>query len=367
MAAPAHGWRAPARNPDPAFWSGRRVLVTGHTGFKGSWLCLWLQQLGAEVTGYALDPTTTPSVFRDARVADGMRSERGDVRDRDALRAIVADVSPEIVLHLAAQSLVRRSYDDPLETYETNVLGALHVLDAVRAAAGVTGLVVVTSDKCYENKEWYWGYREGEELGGLDPYSSSKACVEILTRSLRHAYFAADGATAVATARAGNVIGGGDWSSDRLLPDIMRALVAGSPPEIRSPAATRPWQHVLEPLSGYLALAEELARGHECAEAWNFGPDEEDAMPVSWIVERVSALWGDASDWRRQEGEHPYESTFLKLDASKARARLGWRPRLGLAAALEWLVEWYRAHARGEDVRAVAERQIRDYSAMQAG
>lgn len=351
--------------PDSSFWAGKRVLVTGHTGFKGSWLSMWLQLMGADVTGYALAPPSDPSIFVDARVATGMHSLIRDVRHLEGLRAAVGEHRPEVVFHLAAQSLVRRSYADPVETFTTNVLGAVNLLEAIRLDPTPRAVVIVTSDKCYENREWYWGYREDERLGGHDPYSSSKACVEIVTRSLRDSFFPASSGVAIASARAGNVIGGGDWSADRLMPDVVRALREGRPPDIRSPRATRPWQHVLEPLSGYLVLAEHLwAEGEAFSEAWNFGPDDRDAKPVSWIVERVVDLWGAPGGWDLQRGDHPYESTYLKLDASKAHARLGWSPRLGIDRALEWLVEWYRAHDAGLDVRAVAEEQIRRYSEL---
>jgi CDP-glucose 4,6-dehydratase len=358
--------RTPAENgevtPDPAFWRGKRVLVTGHTGFKGPWLCLWLRLLGADVRGYALEPPTDPNLFEQARVADDVDSEIGDVRNAERLREAVVTYEPDIVLHLAAQSLVRRSYDDPIETISTNVLGTAHLLNAVRCVASVAAVVVVTSDKCYENREWPWAYREDEMLGGHDPYSASKAASELVARCFRLSFLAEAGVP-VATARAGNVIGGGDWSDDRLVPDIVRALLRDERPEIRSPSATRPWQHVLEPLSGYLALAERLATdGQEFAEAWNFGPPDDDAKPVSWIVETVERLWGGPSGWDPQPGEHPYESTFLKLDASKAKARLGWRPRLRIADALEWVVEWSLGYRDGADLRALTEAQIRRYA-----
>ncbi len=356
---------ASSESPDPGFWAGRKVLVTGHSGFKGSWLSIWLQLMGAEITGYALDPPTEPSIFVDARVATGMDSVMGDVRQLEALVALISEVRPEVVFHLAAQSLVRQSYAEPVSTLSTNVMGAVNLLEAIRLDPTPRAVVVITSDKCYENREWYWGYREDERLGGHDPYSASKACVEIVTRSLRQSFFPVGSDVAIASARAGNVIGGGDWSEDRLVPDVIRALREGRDPDVRSPQATRPWQHVLEPLSGYLALAERLCKeGDRYAEAWNFGPDDRDAKPVSWIVERISALWGASGTWDLQPGDHPHESTYLKLDASKAHARLGWRPRLGVERALEWLVEWYRAHDAGLDVRAVAEAQIHRYSEL---
>jgi CDP-glucose 4,6-dehydratase len=349
-------------SPDPAFWEGKRVLVTGHTGFKGSWLSIWLSLLRADVRGYALDPPTTPSLFELAQVADCIRSGHGDVRDLDALRRVVAEQEPEIVIHLAAQSVVRTSYEDPLLTLQTNVLGVANMLEALRRTPSPSAVVVITSDKCYENREWYWAYREDETLGGHDPYSASKACAEIVARSFRLSYLA-DLGVPIATTRAGNVIGGGDWTADQLVPDIVRALLRDEQPEIRSPSATRPWQHVLEPLSGYLALAERLTlEGSAFAEAWNFGPPDDDAKPVSWMVETIGRLWGGNAGWVQQAGEHPYESTYLKLDASKARARLGWRPRLSVERALEWVVEWYHGYRDGADLHALTEAQIARYS-----
>ena len=345
-------------------WTGRRVLLTGHTGFKGAWLGLWLRRLGAEVTGFALAPPTEPSLFDLTDGAPVDHSIVADLRDAEAVAQAVADHRPEVVFHLAAQALVRPSYDDPVETYATNVLGTVHLLEAIRQTPGVRAVVVVTSDKCYENREWLWPYRESEALGGHDPYSSSKGCAELVTAAYRNSFFAPLGpeAPAVASARAGNVFGGGDWGKDRLLPDIVRGVLAGETIHIRSPHAVRPWQHVLEPLAGYLTLAEALLDdGPAHAEAWNFGPADDDARPVGWIVGRMAELWGPEMQWRQDEGTHPHEAQLLKLDASKARTQLGWSPRLPLAEALEWFVDWTRAYRAGDDVRGLCERQIVDY------
>lgn len=351
----------------PGFWRGKRVFLTGHTGFKGSWLALWLQSLGAEVAGYALAPATQPSLFELAGVAKGMRSTLGDVRDLEALRRAVTEFRPEIVLHLAAQSLVRQSYAQPVETYATNVMGTVHLLEAVRCCDSVRAAIVVTSDKCYENREWPWSYRENEPMGGRDPYSSSKGCAELATAAWRASFFGPGGhAAAVASVRAGNVIGGGDWAADRLIPDIMRAAVAGAPVAIRNPDSIRPWQHVLEPLAGYLILAERLfEHGAEFAEGWNFGPRDEDCRPVSWIVERLAREWGDGLRWKADSGERPHEAHFLKLDSSKAIARLGWAPRWDLATALDSIVRWHKAHHAGADMRAVVLGQVNDYMPTQ--
>ena len=330
----------------PGFWKGRRVFVTGHTGFKGSWLALWLQRHGAEVTGYALAPDTAPNLFTVANVASGMRSILADVRNLDALRSAMMKSRPEIVLHLAAQALVRESYETPVETYATNVMGRVNLLEAVRAAKSVRAVVVVTSDKCYENREWPWAYRENEPLGGRDPYSSSKACAELVTSAYRHSFFRGADAPRVASARAGNVIGGGDWAKDRLVPDLLRAFEEGQPAVIRNPLAIRPWQHVLEPLAGYLALAERLAEEPEgFDDGWNFGPYDADVRPVRWIADELVAQWGDGASWAQDPGEHPHEAMTLKLDSTRARTLLGWRPRLTLANALEWIVEWHKQFA----------------------
>ena len=349
------------------FWAGKRVLVTGHTGFKGGWLALWLASMGARVMGYALAPSTQPSLWQYSEGYSGLSSTIADVRDLATLTETVKTFRPEIVFHLAAQALVRASYEDPVGTYSANVMGTVHVLEAVRHTPGVRAVVVVTSDKCYENREWVWGYRESEPMGGRDPYSNSKGCAELVTAAYRSSYFSAAGSAAVASARAGNVIGGGDWAADRIVPDIVRAAIAGDPVRIRNPNATRPWQHVLEPLSGYLQLAESLCNAPaEHSEGWNFGPTDEDAVPVGQIVSTVSRLWGPAARWVADKGPHPHEAHFLKLDSSKARSRLGWRPRLGLASALEWTVEWYKTQAQGGDARALTLAQIERYMDLTA-
>ncbi|WP_342120259.1 CDP-glucose 4,6-dehydratase [Pseudoduganella sp. OTU4001] len=351
---------------NPAFWHGKRVFLTGHTGFKGSWLSLWLQSLGAQVTGYALAPASQPSLFETAGVAAGMRHLEGDVRDAAALQAALQAAQPEIVIHMAAQALVRYSYAHPVETYATNVMGLVNLFEAVRATPGIKAVVNVTSDKCYENREWPWGYRENEALGGYDPYSNSKACAELVTSAYRNSFFNpaayAQHGVALGSGRAGNVIGGGDWAEDRLIPDMMRAIARGAPVHIRSPHAIRPWQHVLEPLSGYLALAEALYQGHgDFAEGFNFGPPDTDARPVEWIVSRLCAQWGDGARWELDRAPQPHEATYLKLDCSKARARLGWSPRWTLAHTIDRIVAWHQAHARGADMRAVTLAQIGDY------
>jgi len=349
---------------DPGFWAGRRVLVTGHTGFKGSWLCQWLHAMGADVTGFALDPPTTPSLFELAGVARLLaRDQRGDVRDAAALAEVVRQARPDVVLHLAAQPLVRESYLRPVETYATNVMGTVHLLDALRQSTGVRAVVNVTTDKCYENREWPWGYRETEPMGGYDPYSSSKGCAELVTAAWRRSFFPTERygehGVALASARAGNVIGGGDWAADRLIPDCLRGLGAGEQILIRSPGAIRPWQHVLEPLSGYLVLAQRLyCEGPRFADAWNFGPTDEDARPVAWIVEELCRLWGGKAGFRVEAGDALHEAHYLKLDISKARTLLGWQPRWELRRALHSIVDWTKALQAGGEAAALCRAQI---------
>ena len=353
---------------DESFWRGRRVFLTGHTGFKGSWLSIWLGELGAEVYGYALDPPTDPSLFQLAKLDSRIGSTIGDIRDRESLRKALCAVRPEIVVHMAAQPLVRLSYEDPLLTYETNVMGTANLFEAVRGCDSVRAVVIITTDKCYENREWPWGYRENEALGGYDPYSSSKACAELVAASYRSSFFnpkeyGKSHNVAVATARAGNVIGGGDWAKDRLVPDVVKAIGEGRKVSIRSPEAIRPWQHVLEPLSGYLSLAEALCEeGSAYAEAWNFGPYDHDSRPVKWIVERLCSYWPGSAGFEIDKGPKPHEAACLKLDCSKALFRLGWKPVWSLETALRKIVEWNLAFSRDEDMYGVSARQIEEYS-----
>lgn len=352
---------------NPAFWQGKRVFLTGHTGFKGSWLSLWLQSLGADVTGYALNPPTSPSLFEVAKVADGMKSVIGDIRDISALEKAMQDATPDIVIHMAAQPLVRYSYINPVETYATNVMGTVHLFEAVRKIKTVKAVVNITTDKCYENREWEWGYRENEAMGGYDPYSNSKGCAELVTSAYRSSFFNPADYTkhgvALASVRAGNVIGGGDWAQDRLIPDIVAAFSEGRPVEIRNPNAVRPWQHVLEPLRGYLTLAERLYEGRvEFAEGWNFGPNDTDAKPVGWIVKELAEKWDGDVSWSVDQGEHPHEATYLKLDISKAKIHLNWSPKLDLTSALDMIVDWVRSYNNKGDMRQMTLAQIKQYS-----
>lgn len=346
----------------PDFWVGRRVFLTGHTGFKGGWLALWLRQLGAEVHGFSLSPPTLPNLFTVAQVGECMTSSViGDIRESSVLASALRNAQPEVVFHLAAQPLVRQSYSDPVETFGTNVMGTVHLLEAVRAVPSVRTVVVVTTDKCYENREWLWGYRENDSMGGRDPYSSSKACAELATAAYRSS-FLDDAGVAVASVRAGNVIGGGDWAVDRLVPDILRAFEAGRAVHVRHPGAVRPWQHVLEPLSGYLSLAERMhAKAGSFAEAWNFGPHDNDVRPVEWIVESLAKIWGEGACWTFDESSHPHESNLLKLDISKACGRLGWHPRWTLQTALQRTVEWHRAWRAGAAMNQICKQQIEGY------
>ena len=347
------------------FWRGKRVLITGHTGFKGGWLALWLKALGAEVSGYALAPDTSPGFFEAARLRSaGIKHRLGDIRDLADLRGAFQEDRPEVVFHLAAQSLVRRSYTEPVETYATNVMGTVNLLEAVRHEPSARAVVVVTSDKCYENRERAEGYRESEPMGGRDPYSSSKGCAELVTAAYRASYF--EQGVAVASVRAGNVIGGGDWACDRLIPDVCRAATAKRPVRIRNPGAVRPWQHVLEPLGGYLQLAQRLyTDGARFAQAWNFGPADRDARPVAEVLDRVMALWGDGLRWEPDCGDQPHEAGLLRVDSSKARGELGWRPRMDLDQALKWTVDWYKAELRGADMGEFTAGQIAAYGKLE--
>ena len=348
------------------FWTGKRVFVTGHTGFKGSWLCMWLHEMGAVVQGYSLSIPTTPSLFAEAKLDQKIHSEQGDIRDAGHLLDCMKQFKPEIVFHLAAQSLVRLSYDLPMETYSTNVMGTVALLEAVRHTGGVKAVVNVTSDKCYENREWVWGYREDEAMGGFDPYSNSKGCAELVTASYRQSFFNPANyhqhGCAIASARAGNVIGGGDWAADRLIPDMLNAFSNDQPVSIRNPGAIRPWQHVLEPLSGYLLLAQQLyTHGVAFAEGWNFGPREDDAQTVQWIVDKLVAQWGQGASWRNDEGTHPHEAHYLKLDCSKARMNLHWQPRWTLEHTLGRIVNWQKAWLGGAQMYDYSVAEINDY------
>ncbi len=348
-----------------SFWQNRRVFITGHTGFKGAWLTLWLRRLGAIVTGYSLPPPTQPNLFNLARADEEIRSIEGDIRDLDALGAAMREARPEVILHLAAQSLVRASYAAPVDTYSTNVLGTVHVLEAARGLSGLLAMIVVTSDKCYENREWCWGYRENEPMGGHDPYSSSKGCAELVTAAYQASFFQPRGGIGLATARAGNVIGGGDWARDRLVPDLMRSFMAGEQTLIRNRHSVRPYQHVLESLRGYLELARQAA-SHPTAFSggWNFGPSDANTLTTGEVADRLATLWGGGAGWRQDGTPQPHEAILLKLDSSKAATRLSWRPRLDIHRTLEWTAEWYKALHAGADPRAVTLQQLQRYETL---
>lgn len=358
-------WKSALENLviNPSFWQGKRVFLTGHTGFKGGWLALWLTHMGAEVYGFALHPPTKNNFFTATNLAKKLAvSIISDIRDASALKSAIQHAQPDVVFHLAAQPLVRQSYEDPVETYAVNVMGTVNLLEVLRKTESVKAVVNVTTDKCYENREWVWPYRETEAMGGFDPYSSSKACSELVTAAYRRSFFQSNNVS-LASARAGNVIGGGDWAADRLIPDFLRALDVGQALVIRSPQATRPWQHVLEPLSGYLALAQKLyEQGSSFADAWNFGPEESDAKPVQWIVEKLCSQIPNAS-WQCDASPQPHEANMLKLDSSKAKAHLGWRPRWNLHTALQMTLAWHHAWKDNTDMADISIEQIQQYEA----
>lgn len=347
---------------DPSFWKGKRVFLTGHTGFKGSWLSLWLMSMGAEVKGFSLEPPTTPSLYSVAHLDKTMNTQIGDIRNLESITKCMTEFNPDILIHMAAQSLVRLSYSQPLETYSTNVMGTLHVLEAARQCSNLGAIVNITTDKCYENREWEWGYRENEPMGGHDPYSNSKGCAELVTSAYRKSFFNSAETAALASARAGNVIGGGDWATDRLIPDILRAFEKGQPVVVRNPQATRPWQHVLEPLSGYLVLAQALwQKNHAFAEGWNFGPKDEDAKPVDWILHKMIDAWGQGASWQLDTDAQPHEAKFLKLDISKAQSRLHWSPTWSLDNTLAKIVAWHQAWLANDNMNAYSLNEIKNY------
>lgn len=352
---------------DPVFWAGKRVFLTGHTGFKGSWLSLWLQSMGAQVKGFSLEPPTSPALFNVATVAQGMESDFGDIRNREQVKKSMCTFDPDILIHMAAQPLVRLSYAEPVETYETNVMGTVHVLEAARQCPSLKAIVNVTTDKCYENKEWEWGYREDEPMGGFDPYSNSKGCVELITSAYRQSFFSTTSSAKLASARAGNVIGGGDWALDRLIPDILKAFENEEAVVVRNPLATRPWQHVLEPLSGYLVLAQHLYASHgnelgfDVAEGWNFGPKDDDARSVDWILNAMVEQWGENACWELDENPQPHEAKFLKLDISKAKSRLSWAPTWRLEHTLSRITTWHKAFLNKDNMHLACIQEINDY------
>jgi CDP-glucose 4,6-dehydratase len=350
------------RKVDQSFWKGKRVFLTGHTGFKGSWLSLWLHSMGAVVKGYSLEPNTNPSLYSILNLDALITCEIGDIRDLSKVKESLVAFKPEIVIHMAAQPLVRYSYQEPIETYSTNVMGTVNVLEAIRLCDTVKAVVVVTTDKVYENKEWPWGYRENEPLGGYDPYSSSKACAELVTAAYRQSYFSTTDTPSVATARAGNVIGGGDWSLDRLIPDAIKAFEESKPLVIRNPSSIRPWQHVLEPLSGYLMLAESLFKeSSRFAQSWNFGPDDDDCKTVKWILDGLVKIWGNDASWVLEQTAQPHEANFLKLDCSKAKTDLNWYPRWEISSVLEMIVNWHKCYKSGAVMKDLCLQEIKNY------
>jgi CDP-glucose 4,6-dehydratase len=346
---------------DQKFWEGKRVFLTGHTGFKGSWLSLWLSSLGAEVNGYALKSPTSPALFDEAIVGKVINSQIGDIRDQDLLRESMLKINPDILIHMAAQSLVRYSYDSPIETYEVNVIGTAIVLEMARSCSNLKAIVNITTDKCYENDERSQGYKENDPMGGHDPYSSSKGCAELVTSAYRRSFLQEQG-IGLASVRAGNVIGGGDWAGDRLIPDILRSFEKSEPVVIRNPKATRPWQHVLEPLSGYLVLAQKIYKNQEkYSEGWNFGPDEKGIKPVDWILDKMISKWPNSS-WKLDTDSNPHEANFLKLDISKAESKLGWHPIWGLSHTLDKIIDWHRAWLNKEDMQTICIGEIEEYT-----
>lgn len=347
-----------------SFWGGKKVLITGHTGFKGSWLSLWLQKLGADVIGFALEPPSNPNLFSVADIQSNMVSVLGDVRDYSALEVVFDEYKPEIVFHMAAQAIVRTSYIDPVGTFSTNIMGTVNLLNVVNNSSSTHVVINITSDKCYENREWAWGYRENDSMGGRDPYSCSKGCAELITSSYRDS-FLNNRDIAVASVRAGNVIGGGDWACDRLIPDIIRAISIGNPVSIRNPMAVRPWQHVLEPLNGYMMLAERMWDNPTAySGGWNFGPSDEDIIPVENLVQKIVDTWGDNAKWYLDSIKHPHEANYLKLDCSKARSVLKWKPKLKLVQALDWVVEWYKEYLKASDMKKFTLNQIEKYEQL---
>lgn len=346
-----------------SFWKNKRIFLTGHTGFKGSWMSLWLHSMGAVVKGYSLEPNTTPNIFTEASVYEALEdSEIGDIRNLKQISKSMSDFNPDILIHMAAQPLVRLSYHDPVNTYTTNVIGTVNVLEAARKCKKLKAIVSVTTDKCYENREWDWGYREDEAMGGHDPYSSSKGCAELVTSAYRRSFFNDKNTASLASARAGNVIGGGDWSDDRLIPDILKAFENSVPVVIRNPLSTRPWQHVLEPIAGYLVLAENLyLNGDDFAEGWNFGPKDEGCKPVNWILEKMVKFWGNNASWDLDKMNNPHEASFLKLDCSKAANRLKWQPKWDLQESLEMIVNWHQNYLKGNNMKKECLKEIKKY------